>query len=59
MISRCKELTYLDQRPVTEKDRLLNAAWVEGGIEAERALKEKMIEDEKNRMQESALALMR
>ena len=37
MISKCKFLTYLDDRPVFKNDRRLNEAWVRGGLPEERA----------------------
>jgi len=36
MVSSCKELTYLDTRPVTEKERGAVEAWARGGKEAGR-----------------------
>ncbi|KAJ3218509.1 Dynein assembly factor 1, axonemal [Dinochytrium kinnereticum] len=37
MIARVKKLTYLDDRPVFDSERLTAEAWYAGGIEAERA----------------------
>merc|ERR1712216_509629 len=37
MICRLKNLTYLDDRPVFEEERLTAEAWIRGGIEAEKA----------------------
>ena len=36
VISRCKSLTYLDDRPVFAEERLCVEAWLVGGLEAER-----------------------
>jgi hypothetical protein len=36
VIARCKSLTYLDDRPVFEEERLAVEAWVVGGLPAER-----------------------
>ena len=52
MILSCETLTYLDTRPITPKDRKCTEAWRDGGIEAERALSEKMIR-EKHEKQEA------
>ena len=45
MILRLKSLTYLDTRPVRNEDRLCAEAWMEGGVEAERRLREKWTEE--------------
>jgi len=45
VISRCKSLTYLDDRPVFEEERLAVEAWVIGGLEAERAERRRQREE--------------
>ena len=42
MILCCEQLTYLDTRPVTPNDRICIEAWRDGGVEAERALRQKI-----------------
>ncbi|KAL5038196.1 hypothetical protein BDV3_001652 [Batrachochytrium dendrobatidis] len=46
MISRCKSLTYLDDRPVFAKERLSTEAWAIGGVDAERAERERQRQEE-------------
>eukprot|EP00842_Homolaphlyctis_polyrhiza_P002333 jgi/Hompol1/30/HPOL_003834-RA len=46
MVSRCKSLTYLDDRPIFENERLATEAWAIGGVEAERAERERQREAE-------------
>ena len=41
MISQCKVLTYLDDRPVMECERILADAFARGGKEEEDRVKEK------------------
>ena len=59
MIVRLKGLTYLDTRPVNEQDRLCAQAWMEGGLEAERRLREKMADEKLAIQRESVRRLMR
>ena len=40
MTANMINLTYLDERPVTEVDRLAINAWVTGGIEAEKKVRD-------------------
>ena len=45
VISRCKSLTYLDDRPVFEDERLTVEAWLIGGLPAERAERRRQREE--------------
>ncbi|KAK3907891.1 Dynein assembly factor 1, axonemal [Frankliniella fusca] len=55
----CKHLTYLDARPVFEKDRRCAEAWEKGGMEAERAMRKELQDAENKRISDSVNALMR
>ena len=46
VVSRLPSLTYLDDRPVFDKERELTAAWAAGGLEAEQAAREAVRERE-------------
>jgi hypothetical protein len=46
IVSRCQSLTYLDDRPVFEKERLLCNAWAVGGLDGERAERERIRNEE-------------
>ena len=73
MIFNCPKLTYLDSRPIQPRDRAVISAWKEvkslkcsalgqtlqGGIEAERRERERLIQQEQKDMQDSILALIR
>lgn len=59
MILKLKALTYLDTRPVRDKDRLCAEAWLEGGLQAERKLRERWAEEEQARTRESVMDLVR
>lgn len=43
LISRCKSLMYLDDRPVREKERAMAEAFMQGGRDAERATRDEYV----------------
>ncbi|CAG0882931.1 unnamed protein product [Cyprideis torosa] len=54
-----KDLRYLDDRPVFEKERACVQAWSEGGIEAENLCRDQWNENEKKKMQDQATAFLK
>ncbi len=59
MIIGCQLLTYLDTRPVTPKDRICTEAWRDGGVDAERALREKMAKEEQMKNEQNIRNLIK
>ncbi|XP_049832193.1 dynein axonemal assembly factor 1-like [Schistocerca gregaria] len=55
----CKNLQYLDDRPIFEKDRLCAEAWHKQGPEAERRVREKYEAEEYEKLRQSTLGLTR
>ncbi|KAK3742368.1 hypothetical protein QZH41_019296 [Actinostola sp. cb2023] len=53
MIIKIKNLRYLDDRPVFPRERACAEAWAEGGVEAERAERERWINKERQRITDS------
>ncbi|XP_066915466.1 dynein axonemal assembly factor 1-like [Clytia hemisphaerica] len=53
VILSCKNLTYLDDRPVFPQERACTEAWARGGREAELAEKEFWVNKERRKIQES------
>lgn len=54
LITEIESLTYIDERPVFEDDKRTAAAWLKGGIEAERAERIR-IKDEKHEKQMASI----
>ncbi|ODM87870.1 Dynein assembly factor 1, axonemal [Orchesella cincta] len=58
MIVSCKHLTYLDDRPVFDKERACCEAWMLGGREAERECRDRWNEREQKKITDSVNALI-
>ncbi|KAK2568453.1 Dynein axonemal assembly factor 1 [Acropora cervicornis] len=56
-IIKIKELRYLDDRPVFPRERACAEAWEKGGVEAERAERERWITRERKKIMDSVHAL--
>nr|XP_022901053.1 dynein assembly factor 1, axonemal homolog [Onthophagus taurus] len=59
MIITCKDLRYLDDRPVFPRDRACAEAWERGGITEESAERQRWIQRERQRIMDSVNALVR
>ncbi|XP_053959494.1 dynein axonemal assembly factor 1 homolog [Anastrepha ludens] len=59
LILECKELTYLDSRPVFPKDRACAEAWKLGGYEGERKEHERWNRKERKKIRDSVNATIR
>ncbi|PIK45088.1 putative dynein assembly factor 1, axonemal [Apostichopus japonicus] len=57
MILKCKHLTFLDDRPVFDRERACTEAWAKGGREAEKAERERWISRDRAKIQASVDAL--
>merc|ERR1712038_1428208 len=58
LLWKCTDITYLDSRPVTEKDRICLQAWAKGGIEAERMERERLVKEEHDRIHQGMMKLI-
>ncbi|XP_063984865.1 dynein axonemal assembly factor 1 [Diachasmimorpha longicaudata] len=59
LILNCKELTYLDDRPVFPKDRACAEAWERGGPKEEMAERDRWFAEEQRKISASVIALMK
>ncbi|XP_056633929.1 dynein axonemal assembly factor 1 homolog [Diorhabda sublineata] len=59
LIIACKQLQYLDDRPVFPRDRACAEAWERGGVIEESAERQRWIDRERQKMMESVNAIMR
>uniref|UniRef100_A0A182PB05 Dynein axonemal assembly factor 1 homolog n=1 Tax=Anopheles epiroticus TaxID=199890 RepID=A0A182PB05_9DIPT len=59
LILECKSLTYLDSRPVFDKDRACAVAWKRGGYEEERKEHLRWKKEEQRKMRRSINATLR
>jgi len=58
MTVKIKDLQYLDDRPVFERDRACAEAWAAGGLEAEKAERERWQNKERRKLTESVDSLL-
>lgn len=58
MILECKQLTYLDSRPVFPRDRACAEAWKRGGFAAEKREHEQWNREERRKVRRSVNALL-
>ncbi|XP_070168693.1 dynein axonemal assembly factor 1 homolog [Polyergus mexicanus] len=58
MILKCKNLQYLDDRPVFPRDRACAEAWMRGGVDEEMAERNRWIQAEQKKINDSVMALI-
>ncbi|KAG5306531.1 DAAF1 factor, partial [Acromyrmex insinuator] len=58
MILKCKNLQYLDDRPVFPRDRACAEAWMRGGIDEEVAERNRWFQAEQKKINDSVMALI-
>ncbi|XP_030765225.1 dynein assembly factor 1, axonemal homolog [Sitophilus oryzae] len=58
IILACKDLQYLDDRPIFPRERACAEAWERGGIEEEHAERQRWIDKERQRIMDSVNALI-
>nr|XP_031848133.1 dynein assembly factor 1, axonemal homolog [Nomia melanderi] len=58
MILKCKNLNYLDDRPVFQRDRACAEAWMRGGPSEEEAERKRWIQAEQQKINDSVQALI-
>ncbi|XP_076293421.1 uncharacterized protein LOC143215287 [Lasioglossum baleicum] len=58
MILKCKNLKYLDDKPVFERDRACAEAWMRGGPDEEEAERRRWIQAEQKKINDSVQALI-
>ncbi|XP_018313391.1 dynein assembly factor 1, axonemal homolog isoform X1 [Mycetomoellerius zeteki] len=58
MILKCKNLQYLDDRPVFPRDRACAEAWMHGGVDEEVAERNRWFQAEQKKINDSVMALI-
>ncbi|CAL1682955.1 unnamed protein product [Lasius platythorax] len=58
MILKCENLQYLDDRPVFPRDRACAEAWMRGGVDEEMAERNRWIQAEQKKINDSVMALI-
>ncbi|XP_018368008.1 PREDICTED: dynein assembly factor 1, axonemal homolog isoform X2 [Trachymyrmex cornetzi] len=58
MILKCKNLQYLDDRPVFPRDRACAEAWMRGGVDEEVAERNRWFQVEQKKINDSVMALI-
>ncbi|XP_018354200.1 PREDICTED: dynein assembly factor 1, axonemal homolog [Trachymyrmex septentrionalis] len=58
MILKCKNLQYLDDRPVFPRDRACAEAWMRGGVDEEVAERNRWFQAEQKKINDSVMALI-